>query len=113
MIPSGCVLIALIACAPAFAEEKPKEKPAWIGVQLRVGKDEGSVEVVRVLDNSPAEKAGLKSGDLILRINGVKPTNLSTAVKVVRLLTPGKKATLLIGRDGKEKKIEIVPQAAE
>ncbi len=112
----GCVLLLLLSPAFVSAQEKEKEKPepkpAMIGVQIAIGKDESTVVVRVVLDNSPAEKGGLKSGDVILRINDVKPTSLETAVKVIRSLKPGKKVKFLVERDGKEKTLEIVPRAA-
>jgi S1-C subfamily serine protease len=116
MVRIGWVAVVLLLPVPAVAEDGEKEKKdkrAMVGVQIRTGKDASEIIVQVVLDNSPAEKAGLKSGDRILRINGVKPADLMTTVKVIRALKPDKKAKFLIERDGKEKTIEVVPVAAE
>ena len=43
----------------------------WVGVELDHNKD-GSMTVLEVIDGSPAQAAGLKSGDVLLAINGVK-----------------------------------------
>jgi len=43
----------------------------WVGVELDHNKD-GSLTVLEVIDGSPAQAAGLKSGDVLLAINGVK-----------------------------------------
>jgi C-terminal processing protease CtpA/Prc len=113
MLRIGSLLIVLLAPAFVLAAEEEKQKPSMIGVQIAVGKDEGTIVVRIVMDNSPAEKAGLKSGDVLKRINGIKPSDLSTTVKVIRSLKPGKKVKFLIERDGKEKTLEVVPMAAD
>ena len=41
---------------------------AWIGVNCV--EDEGAVKIIRISDDSPADVAGLKPGDRILRIDG-------------------------------------------
>jgi C-terminal processing protease CtpA/Prc len=115
MVRIGAALFLLLSSSFVSAQEaeKPKPKPAMVGVQLAIGKDEGSIEIRMVINNSPAEKAGLKSGDILLRINGIKPANLVTTVRVIRALKPGKKATFLIERDGNEKTLEVVPIAPD
>jgi S1-C subfamily serine protease len=110
----GCVAMVLVLpLLSVAAETEAKKKPAMVGVQLRKDDDSGEIIVHIVLPDSPAEKAGLKSGDRILRINGLAPADLRATVQVVRALTPEKKAKFLIRRDGKEKTIEVVPVAVE
>jgi S1-C subfamily serine protease len=111
MVRIACVLLLLLPAVCLAEEEKPK--PAYIGVQIGVGKEEGIIKVIVVINNSPAEKAGLKTGDRLVRINDVKPANIASAVRVIRSLKPGKKVKLLIERDGKEKTLDIVPASAE
>lgn len=93
------------------AQEKEKEKPrsSYLGVQIRAGTEKGTYLIMAAIKDSPAEKAGILPGDLILKINGTVPADLQTAVQVIRALKPGKKTKLLIKRDGKEKEIEVVP----
>jgi S1-C subfamily serine protease len=104
------LLFVLLLTATASAEEKPK--PGYLGIQIARG-EEGVIVIAQVIDKSPAAKAGLKSGDRLVRINGVKPVTLVAAVAAVRSLKPGKKVKLLIERDGKEKTIEATPGSAE
>ncbi|MFO0841503.1 MAG: PDZ domain-containing protein [Gemmataceae bacterium] len=89
-----------------------EEKTSYIGVQIRKG-DDDTFLIQAVLNDSPAEKAELKPGDVIVKINGVKPTDLPTAVKVIQALKPGKKVKFLIKRDGKEKEIDVTPVARD
>ena len=104
------VLCLLLFAAPALclAEEK-KQKPSYLGVMIAAGKEKGTILVTSVFADSPADKAGVKSGDVILKIDGAIPPDLQTAVKVIRALKPGRKAKLLVVRDKKEMEIEVVP----
>ena len=43
----------------------------WVGVELDHNKD-GSMTVLEVIDGSPAQAAGLKSGDVLVALNGVE-----------------------------------------
>ena len=65
------------------------------------------VLVEKVVPGSAAEQAGLRSGDLILKLDDTQITSgngLSTAIGAYK---PGDKATLTIQRDGKEMTVEV------
>lgn len=96
------ILLAFFA-APPVAEKKP----AFFGVQIALDKDD--IVVQAVFPDSPAEKAGLKSTDVLLQINGVKPIGLNATVQVIKSLQPNKKVQVLIRRDGKEVTLDVVP----
>ena len=57
--------------------------------------------VNKVFDNSPAEKGGIKSGDVVLEINGKKLYKSSDMVLTIGNMSPGTKINLKISRDGK------------
>jgi len=108
MIRALMVVTALALPGLALAEDKPKKK-AYIGVQIAAGKVPGTVLVQGVIADAPAAKGGLTPGDVILKIDGVKPADLATTVKFIGSLKTGKKVKFLIERDGKEKELEITP----
>jgi carboxyl-terminal processing protease len=56
------------------------------GLGLEVGMENGYVKVISPIDGTPAEKAGIESGDLIIQLDGkpVKGMSLNEAVKVMR-----------------------------
>ena len=65
------------------------------GIGAEVQEKNGNVVIVAPMDGSPSQKAGLRSGDIILKVNGQLVTNVSDAVK--RILGPaGTSVTLTI-----------------
>jgi serine protease Do len=72
---------------------------AWI--------NSGDEKVAPVVTDSPADKAGLKDGDIIFEIDGVKLDGRKTLMSVLQKYKPGQKAGLKIQR-GKEAFTKIV-----
>lgn len=105
-------LVLLLAMPMASFGVEKAAKRSYLGVMIAAGKEKGTFEVLSVLEASPAQKAGLKGGDVLLKIDGAKPDDLATAVKVIRALKAGRKATLLVRRDGKELAV-VVPRETE
>jgi serine protease Do len=105
-------LLLLALPATLLAQDAPKKR-AMVGVQIAQAKEGAPILIRVVLDNSPAMKAGLKSGDRIIRIDGAKPETLLATVRIIQSLKPGKKAKFLIERDGKERTIEVTPIATD
>ncbi len=66
------------------------------------------VKVSDMLDNSPAQKAGMKIGDVITQVNDKKITNLRDYSNALKTFSPGDKATFTILRNGKERHLEII-----
>ena len=61
----------------------------------------------QVLENSPADKAGLQAGDIVLSVDGKKIRNAEDLRNRVGLLPVGKKVRMTILRDGKEQKLTV------
>ncbi|MDZ7803431.1 S41 family peptidase [Thiohalophilus sp.] len=74
------------------------------GLGIVVGMEDGFVKVVSPIDNTPAAKAGIQSGDMIIRLDdkSVKGMSLDDAVKLMRG-EPGSKITLTVVREGESK----------
>jgi len=65
------------------------------------------VMVKEVLKGTPAEKAGIEVGDIILKINERDIENMGDLRNTIAMLTPGTKVKLLIYRDGKERTVTV------
>jgi carboxyl-terminal processing protease len=78
------------------------------GLGIEVGMEDGFVRVISPIDDTPAQRAGVKSGDLIVRLNDkpVKGMSLNDAINLMR----GKKGTtitLTIVREGVDQPLTI------
>ncbi len=70
----------------AFKELQDTTHGAFGGLGIEVGMEDGLVKVVAPIEDTPAYKAGLKSGDLIMKLDDtlVKGLTLNEAVKRMR-----------------------------
>lgn len=77
-----------------------------LGVEISV--DEGTIVVIAPMEDSPAERAGVKAGDLIIRIDDI-PTREVTISDTMDLMRgePGTTIHLTILRDGALEPLEI------
>lgn len=78
------------------------------GLGIEVGMENGFVKVIAPIDDTPAHKAGVQAGDLIIKLDEkpVKGMSLEEAVKLMRG-KPGTILTLTIMREGENAPIEI------
>ncbi len=97
--------------------ERGKVTRGWLGVQIQPWepglaqkfglKEEKGVLVGRVMEGEPAEKAGVRKGDVILEVEGHQVKDTRDLLNTVARLQPGQKAKVLILREGKEKTLFV------
>jgi len=92
----------------AFKELREGTQGKFVGLGIEVGMEDGFVKVISPIEGSPAFKAGLKSGDLITRLDAtpVKGMTLDEAVKRMRG-EPNTKITLTIARKDADRPIIV------
>ena len=96
-----------------FVYQYKQENQKWIGVLLnsiesstKAGDGyEVIIEIDKVINDTPAEKAGLKAGDIILRVDGKKIESSKLIGKLINKKDAGEKIEIEIERDGKKQKI--------
>ncbi|MCX8059666.1 MAG: S41 family peptidase [Aquificaceae bacterium] len=78
------------------------------GVGIEIGMEKGRPIVISPIEGTPAHRAGLKSGDVIVEINGEDTSNM-TLMDVVRRIRgkPGTKVTLTILRKGADRPVRV------
>lgn len=78
------------------------------GLGIEIGEEGGFIKVIAPIDDTPAYRAGVKAGDVIIRLDdkSAKGIGLSEAIKLMRG-KPGEPITLTIMREGQEKPLKI------
>ena len=91
---------------------------AWLGVYIQALDSDASKAleldtrngalVTQVVENSPAEKGGVKEGDVILYFNDQDITGPSNLRNIVSLTLPGTASDVIVFRDGRRKRLNVV-----
>lgn len=78
------------------------------GLGIEVSMEDGFVKVIAPFDDTPAARAGIRPGDIIIRLDEtpIKGMNLNEAVKRMRG-EPGSDIVLTVVREGEDKPLEI------
>ena len=88
---------------------KNLENRGWVGIEMD---DEGGTDkmvVTRVIDDSPAERAGFKKGDVMVAVNGVAfaDDNQKRLKDVQYSMKPGADFTYTVARHGKKVDLNV------
>ena len=62
-----------------FAEQNSSITSKISGIGVNIVNDSGKIKIINVIENTPAQFADLKSGDIIIAVDGVKVSGLSLA----------------------------------
>ncbi len=94
--------------ADAFRDLRVSTQGEFGGLGIEVGQEDGFVKVVSPIEDTPASRAGIKSGDLIVKIDdkATKGLSLNDAVKLMRG-KPKTPITLTIVRKNEAKPLVI------
>lgn len=82
-----------------------------IGLQLESSRGEPGARVREVSPGGPAERAGVRTGDLIVAVNGAAIQGRDPALRVIERLhgvRPGEKVDLRVSRDGKARDLTVI-----
>jgi len=94
--------------AKAWADMQIQTKGEFGGIGIEVTMDDGLIKVISPIDDTPAAKAGLKTGDYIAAINGdsIQGMGLNDAIDKMRGPV-GTKVTLTVLRQGEKKPFDV------
>lgn len=90
----------MIGITMATAEEARADLPEGVDPQQ-------ATVVTRVVKDLPADKAGLKDGDVIVRVDGKTPAAPDDIRRAIRERGPGEEVRLTVVRDRQEKEISV------
>ncbi len=93
--------VKMVNLTPVLAEQLKAEEP-----DFKITQDKG-VLAFEVIQNSPAQKAGIEAGDIILTING-KPIESSNSVQqIVESAAPGDVLRMEVSHKGEKRNIQL------
>ena len=97
---------------PVFTQTKQKSTgkssfKVTLGIMPDYSYQDGGVKVDGVTENRPAVKAGIKQGDIIIRLGDNKINSMQSYMEALGKFTPGDKTQVTIIRDGKEMQLPI------
>jgi S1-C subfamily serine protease len=98
--------IQMVTITPDVKEEINKSPE----VQFKLTQDKG-VLIVRVVKNSPADRAGLREGDVIKRISGQQVNSADQVQERVEASSVGGKLEVEINRNGQNQNVQVQPGA--
>ena len=94
--------------APFLALEGPG---ASIGVTVAdQSGDEAGVLIESVQDGTPATRAGLQKGDVVLEFDGERPRSARQFTRLVRETPPGRSVKMTVMRSGSKRTLDITPE---
>ncbi len=90
----------------------------WVGIEaqdvtdelaesFKLAESKGAL-ISGVLRDSPADRAGLKAGDILMKIGGKPVADAENMLNLIAALKPNEKVTLAIVRNGENKNVEVV-----
>lgn len=129
------ILAAFVSAPTLFAQRQGTRAAQWqfdgltlegpgssIGVSVReMTADDAAKAKVQVSDGvmiedvregTPASRAGLKSGDVVVEFDGERPRSLRHFGRLVRETAPGRTVKMTIVRDGSRRTMDIAPEGA-
>ncbi len=97
--------------AKAFRDMQVQTRGEFGGLGIEVTQENGFIKVISPIDDTPASRAGVKAGDLIVALDGktVQGLTLNEAVDRMRGV-PNSKIVLTIRREGNDKPIDLAMQ---
>jgi serine protease Do len=101
--------------------EKGYVERSWMGVEIAevneviaqqfgLGASEGAL-INHVVPNSPADKAGIKRGDIVLEFDGKKITTIQSLQDLVSATAPKKSVKVKVMRGGQSKTLSLTTEA--
>src|SRR5262249_54230922 len=103
------IVVAIVAALALSltATVRAEDEPGYLGIMVKKAPE--GIEISGVGADSPADKGGLKKGDIIKKLNGeeVATIELAEFVKKIQETKPGAEVKILLLRDGQEQELKV------
>ncbi len=107
LLALGVGLTAPSAQADAPRPADPRSRGGWLGVSMDTNASLDGVLVRHVVRTSPADKAGLRAGDRLLKIDGTAVTSATQVTRIVSGRSVGDVIPVLVRRADKESTAQV------
>ena len=107
--------LAVRASAPDYIEQAAKQREtrgrlrAYLGTIPDYAEEVKGVLLSGARKNGPADKAGVKTGDIIVELAGKKIENIYDYTHAIEALKVGQKVKIVVLRKGQQVAMDIVP----
>jgi serine protease Do len=98
------ITLVVAAAIPALGQDS-----GWLGISIEDQKEPGAI-IRRVESNSPAEKAGLKQGDVIVEFNNEQVIGVQQLTRLVRETPVGRVIEVRVRRDNREETFKVTTE---
>lgn len=89
-------------------EQIDQDKRSWFGSLPDFTEEVAGYKLAGVFDDSPAARAGLLKGDVLIRLGGRDVTDLASFTRALRAHSPGDLVEVTVLRDGKRLNFTVV-----
>jgi serine protease Do len=111
---AGCFVLPIEAAEKVQSDmmHYGEVRPGWLGIRIyKTDASSGKPVVVRgFVDDSPAEKAGIAAGDLILKVGDRTISSSEDALDAAFYLTAGEEVPVTVSRGGQQMEIKVVAE---
>jgi serine protease Do len=119
--PGAAVFVVLMAVAAVTASAQVRASQLGVSVRDLTGDEiakarlapAGGVLVQDVRPDSPAARAGLRSGDIVIEFDGERVRSASHFTRLVRETAPGRAVKSVLLRDGARTEVDVTPEAGD
>jgi len=98
------ITLVVAVAIPALGQDS-----GWLGISIEDQKEPGAI-IRRVESNSPAEKAGLKQGDVIVGFNNEQVIGVQQLTRLVRETPVGRAVEVRVRRDNREETFKVTTE---
>lgn len=117
LIPLVAAFVLITGLAVGQTDKREKSGKGWLGVSIKdltrdvvreynLKIDDGAY-VASVVEDSPADSAGIKKGDVVVEFSGRRIYDADDLSKTVRRTSPGTKTTVVVMRKGDKKTLPV------
>ena len=129
IVIGGLALVLLVAVAFAMAPGAAAQRPdralrfpdvlalegagSSIGVTVRDQTSDAGVLIESVREGTPATRAGLQKGDIVVEFDGEQARSARQFTRLVRETAPGRSVKMTVVRDGSRRTLDITPESRD